>query len=547
MNPSNTSRHIYLTGLTGSGKTTIAPLLADLLGWAWLDLDPIIEARTGQTIPALFAQDEGAFRAAETAALREVAERADPTVIATGGGVVLAEANRVLMAATGVVVALDVAPAVAAARVMAQSIDRPLVRGDALARIRDLHVARGPLYAQAPVRVATDDAPPDAVARRVLAAIVARGRLPRIDAPSQTIAVATPSQAYAITIAWGALGKLADELEDARLPRQLTLVTDTTIAPLYLDGVRTGLEAAGYAVGVSVIPAGETQKTLATVEAVYDELITRRAERGAAIIALGGGVVGDLAGFTAATYLRGVPLIQVPTTLLAQVDAAIGGKTGVNHPRAKNMIGAFYQPLRVVIDPAVLLTLSDRLFREGLGEVAKYGAILDADLFALLEDRAADLLRRDPALLCEVIGRCAQIKARIVSEDEREGGERILLNYGHTIGHALEALTGYSALLHGEAVWLGMAVEAQVARAMGVVDDAFLRRQNALACALGAPASLPAGLTPAAILAATRLDKKSQGGQVRWVLPTALGHATTRIVPDDVALAAIADFGTMRA
>ena len=538
-------RRIFLTGLMASGKSTVAPLLAARLGWDWVDLDELIAQRTGQTIAQLFSVSEAAFRSAETAALAELAATPPGVagqIVATGGGAIGSEVNRELMRGVGKLVALEVTPEVALSRAMAPGQpERPLLHGDALAQLRALHAARAPLYATADLRVATDNLAPGAVTDRIIAGLVARGGLPLVAEDSQIIPVAIPAAPHTITIAWGGLSRLPAVLDDLHLPLRLTIVTDAQIRPLYLDGVCEVLRMAGYDVGISIIPAGETAKTLQTVQNVYDDLLGRRAERGEAIIALGGGVVGDLAGFAAATYLRGVPVIQLPTTLLAQVDSAIGGKTGVNHPRAKNIIGAFYQPRAILIDPATLLTLSDRLLREGLGEVVKYGVILDGDLFADLEAHHADLLRRDPQWLAAIITRCAAIKAGVVAADEREAGQRLLLNYGHTIGHALEALAGYGTLLHGEAVFLGMAVEARIARRLGLIDAAAVARQDALALACGAPTQLPADLTPAMVLAATRLDKKAQGGRVRWALPDGPGHGVAVDVPDEVALAAIAD------
>ncbi|HEV2236915.1 MAG TPA: 3-dehydroquinate synthase, partial [Ktedonobacterales bacterium] len=268
-------------------------------------------------------------------------------------------------------------------------------------------------------------------------------------------------------------------------------------------------------------------------------------ERGEAVIALGGGVVGDLAGYAAATYLRGLPLVQVPTSLLAQVDASIGGKVGIDHPRGKNLIGAFHQPRLVLADPATLLTLPPRARREGWAEVVKHGVALDADYFATLERDADILAALDPAATTTAIAASVQLKATVVERDEREGaaGARQLLNYGHTIAHALEAVTGYGAWLHGEAVAVGMTVAARIGARLGVTPPAVVRRQDALLARFGLPVRCP-GVAAAALLRATLWDKKVRGGAVRWVLPTAIGAAIVRgDVPEEVVRDALLEIG----
>jgi 3-dehydroquinate synthase len=305
----------------------------------------------------------------------------------------------------------------------------------------------------------------------------------------------------------------------------------------------TSLQAAGFDANILVLEAGEDQKTPATVGLIHDAAFARKLERGSLIVALGGGVVGDMAGFAAATWLRGIAVVQVPTTLLAMVDAAIGGKTGVNHPGGKNLIGAFHQPRLVLIDPAVLATLPVREFRAGMAEVIKYGVINDAPLFADLEAAAA----RDPeaglaseaavgpALLQTLLERSADAKARVVAADEREGGLRAILNYGHTLGHVVETLCGYGTYLHGEAVGLGMLAAGQIACAMGLWSPQEQERQRALIRAAGLPLTMPA-LDEEAVLSCLQGDKKVRDGKVRFVLPTAIGAVEIR---DDVEAATI--------
>jgi shikimate kinase/3-dehydroquinate synthase len=530
-------QRLFLVGLTGSGKTTLAPLVAARLGWPWVDLDHAIEARMGETIPEIFARGVGEFRRVEADLLAEVAAR-EPIVVATGGGAILDERNRALMRSAGTTVALEVAPETAIARITARGPFPPLLVDDPVASWHQLRQDRADLYAEADLTIDANHVDPEWIAARIVAALAARARL-GASAPPREIPVPLPQSPYTISVGWGTLGRLGEHIAALGLPPRVALITDTTVADLFLAGVTVTLKQAGITAQPIIIPPGEASKSLAQLGAIYDALLAARFERAEAIVALGGGVVGDLAGFAAATYLRGVPLIHVPTTLLAQVDASIGGKTGINHPATKNAIGAFYQPRAVISDPAALLSLDARLVREGWGEIVKYAAALDADLFAQLEARMDDLLSLAPGWITPIIARCAEIKGAIVSQDEREAGARTLLNYGHTIGHALEAVTGYGTLLHGEAVFLGMAVAARLALRLGMVAPDFVARQDALARAAGAPQSLPP-IAPEAILAATRLDKKARGGRVRWVLPTAVGSATIRAdVPDDLVLAVL--------
>jgi 3-dehydroquinate synthase len=277
-------------------------------------------------------------------------------------------------------------------------------------------------------------------------------------------------------------------------------------------------------VDLVVIEPGEPSKSIATASELWETMLSLGADRQTAILAVGGGVIGDLAGFIAATYARGIPFFQVPTTLLAQVDSSVGGKVGINLPDAKNMVGAFLQPQGVLVDTTTLETLPDREYRSGLAEVVKYGVILDAALFELLEATAARLLQRDHGVLREVIARCCRLKAEVVRQDERElTGLRAVLNYGHTVGHALETLTGYGALLHGEAVSIGILCASRLAERLGRIDAAMTARQERLLAALGLPTRLPT-VDVQQVLRTIMRDKKTQRGELRFVLPTEMGR-----------------------
>lgn len=303
------------------------------------------------------------------------------------------------------------------------------------------------------------------------------------------------------------------------------VITDSQVGPRHTPRVLASLRKAGFEPTVITLPSGETSKSLSHVETCYQKLAELRLERRSFIVALGGGVVGDLAGFVAATYLRGIPFVQMPTTLLAQVDSSVGGKTGVNLPAGKNLIGAFHQPRLVMCDLATLDTLPDREFRSGLAEVIKYGIIADAAFFGQLETDLERLLEREEAALGAVVARSCEIKADIVGQDEQEGGLRAVLNFGHTIGHALEAISGYGQYLHGEAIAIGQVVAAHLsARLSGLAPEAVSRIE-----ALFTRAGLPTSVKLTApqrkrLLAAMRLDKKVSGGQVKFVLAEDLGR-----------------------
>jgi len=355
-----------------------------------------------------------------------------------------------------------------------------------------------------------------------------------------TITVPLAAQPYPIVLGAGSLASLAELLiaQGIRADTKVLLVTNPEVERHYGAPCRRSLEAAGFPVQTLVIEAGEDQKTPATVALIHDAAFAAKLERGSLIVALGGGVVGDMAGFAAATWLRGIAVVQVPTTLLAMVDAAIGGKTGVNHPGGKNLIGAFHQPKLVLIDPAVLHSLPEREFRAGMAEVIKYGVIGDPALFGDLEaaaqrDPLAGLANRESVgegLLERLLERSASAKAKVVAADEREGGLRAILNYGHTLGHTVETLSGYGTFLHGEAVGLGMLAAGEISLAMGLWRPEDQQRQRAVIAAAGLPLAWPA-LDPQAVLACLQGDKKVRSGRVRFVLPTAIGAVEIR---DDV-------------
>jgi 3-dehydroquinate synthase len=330
-------------------------------------------------------------------------------------------------------------------------------------------------------------------------------------------------RSYTIEIGTGNLGRLTSLVSD-RGATHVVVITDEHVEEPHASTVAAALAEAHLDVDLVVVESGETSKSVETAHELWDKLLDLGADRKTLVAAVGGGVIGDLAGFVAATFARGLGLIQVPTTLLAQVDSSVGGKVGVNLPGAKNMVGAFWQPAAVLIDTHVLATLPEREYRAGLAEVVKYGVILDAPFFDWIESHAAELSGRDPPALRHAIARSCELKAWVVSQDEREEtGLRAVLNYGHTFCHAFEALTGYSRLLHGEGVAMGMLCASRLAHRLGRIDESVTRRQQRLLETLGLPVE-PPQLDPEQVIRAMSRDKKVEHGRLRFVLPSRLGH-----------------------
>lgn len=340
----------------------------------------------------------------------------------------------------------------------------------------------------------------------------------------RSVSVQLGSRSYAIRIASALLKNLGGECARLKFAERCAIITDRNAGKFFAKTVFDSLVRAGFSPVLITVPAGETAKNLRTVEHCYDQLAAHRLERKSFIVALGGGVVGDLAGFVAATYLRGIPFVQVPTTLLAQVDSSVGGKTGVNLRAGKNLVGAFYQPRLVLCDLDTLKTLPEREFRAGLAEVIKYGIIFDTKLFAQLERNLPKILKRDQKTLAPIIARCCEIKAHVVSADETESGLRAILNFGHTIGHAIENSSGYGKFLHGEAIAIGQTAEAKLSQKILRLPDGDVARIKGLFQRCGLPTQIQ--LNPARqqkFFDAMRLDKKAKDGEVKFVLARRIG------------------------
>jgi len=535
-------RHnVVLIGFMGTGKTAVGRALAARLGLAFVDTDALVEERAGRSVARIFAEDgEEVFRRLESEAVASAGDRAG-TVIATGGGVVLRPENMARLRQRGMVVALRAAPAAILARVGAGSA-RPLLGANPEERVRRLLVERGPLYEDADLVVDTSDLSTDEIARCIEAfAMTWKGGAPPAarsgdSVPAETVRVEVGPRGYEVRIGTGLLRRIGEDLRRCGISGKIAVLTHPRLRALYGGTLVSSLEDAGYEVATVEVAPSEASKSLRVATRVYDALLEARLDRASALVVLGGGVAGDLGGFVAATFLRGIAWAAVPTTLLGQVDAAIGGKTAVNHPRGKNLIGAVHQPALVLADIDTLASLPMREVRSGMAEVIKTGVIGAPDLLAYLEGRLRAVLRRRPDALAWVVARCAAYKAQVVAGDEREEAGRIVLNYGHTIGHGIEAAAGYRGLTHGEAIAVGMTLEAAIAVRLGVADAVVQERQTALLRRTGLPTRLSElrlrhPLQPAAVAEAMTHDKKARAGRLRFVLPVEVGRTVVR---DDV-------------
>ena len=537
-------QRIFLTGLSGSGKSSVGRQVSKLLRWDFIDTDALLSEHYGMTVGQILIEfGEQRFRQIESEALIMAAQN-EHVVIATGGGAVIAEANRTFMRENGLTFYLETSVEIAWQRVQKQihqsgkSAERPLVVGtDGPQRLQNLFLVRKQWYEEAAVRINTNEDSLDIISKRVVAYALTYGYLNASSGVQETVTLQLGKVTSKAIIEWGGLYHLPEYLQSSGFSPRVFIVTDSDIAYLYSDPILSLIRNAGYVPQIFTVPAGEASKSIWSWQQILNWLVEQKVEQSEPIIALGGGVIGDLAGFVAATYHRGIPLVQIPTSLLAQVDSAIGGKTGINHPLGKNLIGAFYQPGLIIVDPAFLLTLPERVYLEGWAEIVKYGMILDANLFEMLEDHVSSLHARDATLLTKNIARCIQLKMDVVQRDERDGGLRNILNYGHTFGHALEVSTNYGSWVHGEAVSVGMEVAAQIAVAKGLLSNEHALRQRELLQSLHLPLRCP-GIDAASVLEKMQRDKKVRAGQMRWILPNQIGQSD---IYDDVPLPLIQD------
>ena len=594
------ANNIVITGFSGTGKSLVAREVAGQLGWDFVDTDAEIVTLAKKPIAEIFSSNgEEKFRELERGVI-ERASRQSHRVIATGGGAIVDPQNRAQLARNGFIVCLDAKPETIYQRLFQEgshgSEIRPLLEGNnPLERIRQLKAQRQPYYDNVDLVINTDDLSIDDVADEVVKAWrLLRGVYPERheilrfaqndrkrrarnnregagnssgktrgekgearnsggktrgeeakdgNDGDEDVAcwVETATQRYPIFVGYGLLDKLGEKLKSVSSSRVAIVISDENVSRLYLYGSGVGkvLRNAGFKVNAFVVPPGEETKSTSTATDIYNFLVKKRVERDDILIALGGGMIGDLAGFVAATYLRGIPWVQVPTSLVAMVDASIGGKVGVNHPEGKNLIGAFYQPNFVLADTRALATLPERELTSGWAEVVKYGLILDREFFEFLESNAARLIRLDQDVVSKAIIRSASLKAQVVSQDEKERGERIILNYGHTIAHGLEAATRYSHFLHGEAVAIGMMGAAKLSQRLGILSPNVVKRQQSLLQKFGLP-TIFSGVNLAEIAKAMEVDKKTRARKIHWVLLEDIGKTAIRAnVPQQDVLAVL--------
>lgn len=504
------SRHILLYGPSGSGKTTVGSILADRLGMPFLDLDAHIESICGETVSTIMAERgrEG-FRELEAQALCASLD-GRPQVVALGGGSLLRGENRALAEAIGQVVFLEASPRVLTQRLQADIHYRPLLAGNLATSLKALLKERQSHYDTFNLRI-NAEAEPEVVAEEIQRCL-GRYHLRAMGAP------------YDALVRENGLDGCGDLLRQCGCEGPLLLVSDEQVAPLYAGRVMESFKQADFQAQMVVIPTGEEHKNVGSLMQLWEACLQSGLERRSTVVALGGGVVSDLAGFAAATYMRGCAWAAFPTTLLSMVDASLGGKTGFDLPQGKNLVGAFYPPRLVLSDPHVLSTLPQRELRAGLAEVLKHGVIGDPDLFALCA-RGWEAVTAD---LPQVVRRAQAVKVKLIEADPYEKDQRAALNFGHTIGHAVELVSDYR-LHHGEAVAVGIAVETRLAEKLGIAEKGLADEIRAVLAGLGLPMEIPAGLPYADILRSIQADKKKSKGAVKFALPEKLGSVLTGI------------------
>lgn len=507
---------IFLYGPSGSGKSTLGRLLAEALNLPFLDLDTEVEAQAGMPIPRIFAlEGEVGFRARERAALDRILVH-DVGVVALGGGALLEPESRTRVEAAGRVLLLTASVEKLLACLQAEDGHRPLLAGNTNQRLRDLLLGRADHYASFARQLDTTNLTPEQAAweaQIILGAFRVDGMGP----------------GYDVRVRAGGLDALGDALRLRGLEGPVAVVSDDNVGALYIARVTESLRNSGFSTHAISISPGEVNKTMGTISRLWEDFLQGGLERGSTVLALGGGVVIDLAGFAAATFLRGIPWVAVPTSLLAMVDASLGGKTGVNLPQGKNLVGAFHPPRLVMADPEVLGTLPETELRSGLAEVVKHGVVGDPTLFA----RCAEGWSAIQSGWRELVRRGVAVKIKVVQDDPFECGERAALNLGHTIGHAVEVVSDYQ-LRHGEAIAMGMVVEARFAERLGLARKGLADRLAAVLTGLHLPTEIPAWLDRAALVRAMEVDKKRARGAVRFTLPLRVGEVRVGVEVRDL-------------
>ena len=518
-----TNNLFFLYGPSGSGKSTVGRLMADMINLPFTDLDLFIEQQTGKKIPQIFAEDgESHFRQLERSALLQQIDEGN-AVVALGGGCLVNDQNRADAQENGFVIFLEASLEELEKRLSYDDNQRPLLQNNSSQlheRLSALLERRGSHYDSFPVRLNTNGLAPEAVCRQVLTRLGA-------------FRVSGMGDPYDVRIHNRGLDSLGDMLQKRGLKGPVALVSDTNVIQHHGERAKKALLEAGYEVKQVVFPAGEAHKTLDTVSYCWTAFLEAGLERSSTVVALGGGVVSDLAGFAASSYLRGCRWVVAPTTMLSMADASLGGKTGFDLPQGKNLVGAFYSPALVLADPTTLLTLPENQVRNGLAEVVKSAVIGDPALYDICRRGWKSLMETENTLtnLEELACRSAAVKVNIINQDPYEKGIRAALNLGHTIGHGLELASNFE-LNHGEAVALGMVLEADLAERIGLAKQGLAEELSGALHGLGLPVTAPRGLDRQTILKAISRDKKKVQGKVRFALPVDIGEVKTGVVLD---------------
>lgn len=522
-------KSLSLIGFMGCGKSSTAAYLKEQTGMTLVDLDLEIVKKTGMPISDYFKQyGEEAFRKLEHEMLEAFASKPD-LILSPGGGAVLREDNRRVLEKMTYPVILTADAEEILKRVNRDQTVRPVLEQrkegqSKLMRIEELLKERDGAYRDVKTDLVIDTTglSVSEVGERILLKWKARKDEQKMEL-LKTVHVALGARSYDIKIGSGTLRSAGSEIRQFVKGKQAAVITDSNVGPLYADTVKNSLEGEGFQVRVITIPAGESSKNWENAEKILTVLLEEKFHRDACVVALGGGVVGDLAGFVASIYQRGIAFLQIPTSLLAQVDSSVGGKVAVNHSLGKNMIGSFYQPKLVLMDMNTLKTLEQRHWQNGLAEVVKYGVIYDKDFFAFLAGHADAILKRSREESAEMIASCCRIKAEVVAADETEKGLRAILNYGHTVAHGLELAGHFKGYLHGEAVAIGMVLAARLAYRRGMCDASLEEKIRMLLTDMHLPHQIEQALSLEEILEGIVLDKKVVNGQLVFVLPEEIG------------------------